>query len=70
MTVSEKVVAILNEDESAKKMNKLFNEAAEKQGLEGEELEGARQAMLMMLISNNPVAMQVMASETYEYFNQ
>jgi hypothetical protein len=70
MTVSQKVMEILNNDQSAKRMNKAFNEAAERQGLTGRELEGAREAMLMMLISNNTEAMRVMAQEVYNHHNQ
>lgn len=69
MTISEKVIAILNKDEKAVQMNKLFNEAAEKQGMIGAELENARQALLMMLISKNEEAMKVMAREAYAHFN-
>lgn len=70
MTVSDKVIEILNQDEKAKKLNTLFIETANKQGLQGEELEDARQTFLMMLIANSPEAMQVMAEETYNHFNQ
>jgi hypothetical protein len=70
MTVSEKVIAILNKDEAAKKLNKAFNKAAKERGLTGKELEDTRQSFLMMLISKNPEAMSVMAREAYEHFNQ
>jgi hypothetical protein len=70
MTVSDKVMEILNNDESAKKMNTVFIEAAERQGLTGKELEGAREAFIMMMIANNPEAMNVMATEVYNYHNQ
>lgn len=70
MTVSDKVINILNQDEKAKKLNTMFNETAAKQGLKGSELENARQTFLMMLISKNPEAMQVMAEEVYNYHNQ
>lgn len=70
MTVSEKVIEILNQDETAKKMNTLFIKAAESQGLTGNELEGAREAFMMMLISKNEEAMMVMAEYAYKHFNQ
>lgn len=60
-----KIMDILNKDEKAKKLNKAFNEAAERKGLTGTELENAREAFLMMIIANNPEAMQAMAKEVY-----
>lgn len=68
--MSEKVIAILNKDEKAKKLNTMFIEAAERQGLTGEELEKARESFLMLLISKNQEAMQVMAREAYEELNK
>lgn len=70
MTVSDKVIDILNKDEKTKRLNTIFIETAEKQGLTGEELEQARQIFLMLLIAKNPEAMSVMANEVYEHFNQ
>lgn len=69
MTVSQKVIDLLNQDEKAKKLNTLFNETATKQGLTGSELENARQTFLMMLIAKNPEAMKLMANEVWEYHN-
>jgi hypothetical protein len=70
MTVSDKVIALLNKDERAKRLNTLFNETAKKQGLTGSELADTRQTFLMLLIAKNPEAMQLMANETYNHFNQ
>jgi hypothetical protein len=69
MTISNKVIEILNKDEAAKKMNKAFNEAAERQGITGEEYNKAKQSFLMMMIANNPEAMEVMAREVYAHHN-
>jgi hypothetical protein len=69
MTVSQKVIELLNKDEQAKRMNTLFNETAAKQGLTGSELENARQTFLMMLIAKNPEAMSLMANEVWEHHN-
>jgi inorganic pyrophosphatase/exopolyphosphatase len=69
MTVSNKVIEILNKDAKAKEMNKAFNEAAERQGLTGEEFNKAKESFLMMMIANNPEALQVMAQEVYAHHN-
>ena len=67
--MSEKIMAILNKDEKAKKMHKAFNEAAERQGLTGEEYNKAKETFLMMMIANNPEAMKAMAQEVYAHHN-
>jgi hypothetical protein len=70
MTISTKVIEILNNDEATKKMHTAFNEAAERQGLTGETYNKAKETFLMMMIANNPEAMQVMAEEVYNHHNQ
>jgi hypothetical protein len=63
--MSEKIIEILNRDEKARKLNKSFLEACERQGLSAQEIIKARETFLMMMIANNPEAMKVMAQELY-----
>jgi hypothetical protein len=67
--MSEKIIALLNEDEQARLFLKRFEEAAESEGMIGEEYAEARKTILMMAIANNPEAMSIMANEIYETIN-
>lgn len=70
MTVSDKILEILNQDERAKRLNTLFHEAAKRQGLQGHELEEARKTFIMLMIAGNKQALETMANDVYDHFNQ
>ncbi|WP_342439318.1 hypothetical protein NSS79_10605 [Paenibacillus sp. FSL L8-0436] len=63
--ISESIISILNGDEKARRVLEAFNGAVASQGLSEVEAAQARQALMMMLIANNPQAMSVMALESY-----
>lgn len=67
--MSDKVMAILNNDERAKRLNTKFIALAEEQGLKGKDYDEARQTFLMMMIAGNKEAMNAMAEEVYEAHN-
>jgi pantoate kinase len=64
---SQKIIDVLNNDPKACEIMKEFKEAAERQSLTEVEYNKAHEAILMMLISNNEEATNVMAKEAYSY---
>jgi hypothetical protein len=66
---SDKIIAILNYDDRALNLLGAFERAAESQGLTGTEYNQAKNTMMMMFISGNDEAMNVMAKQVYEEAN-
>ena len=69
MTVSQKVIDILNKDEVSRKLNTVFQQAAKEEGLTGEEYQEAHKTFIMMCIARNPEAIELMADEIWEEVN-
>lgn len=67
--MKNKVIEILNKDERASRMMRKFEEAAIETELSEMEYEELRELMLTMLISRNPEAMAVMASNLHQEIN-
>lgn len=63
--MGSKIIEILNRDESARKINEAFNKAVISQGFNKEEIEKAREIMMMICIQNNKEAMNYMATKIY-----
>ncbi|QSF43501.1 hypothetical protein [Paenibacillus tianjinensis] len=63
---SDKIIEILNKDERAKNLLGAFERAAKNQGLTGEEYNQAKNTIMMMAISGNDEAMNIMAKQVYE----
>lgn len=70
MNVNDKIIAILNQDTRARILLESFNDAVERQGLTADEASEARKTLIMLLISRNPEAMDVMARDIYESFQE
>lgn len=69
MTVSQQIIDILNNDPKARRMKQLFENAADKANMYGEERQKAWETTLMIIISQNKEAMELMANEVWEEVN-
>ena len=65
MTTSDKVIQLLNENEQAKRFNKMWNEQTEKFGLAEEEKKNAEMMKMYIILLNNKEAIDIMAEEAY-----
>ena len=65
MTTSDKVIQLLNENEQAKRFNKMWNEQTEKFGLTEEEKKNAEMMKMYIILLNNKEAIDIMAEEAY-----
>ncbi|WP_405169324.1 hypothetical protein [Paenibacillus sp. FSL H3-0286] len=66
--IGKQIINILNKDKKAKEILSSFNEACENQKLTQLEMDKSRETLMMMLITRNPEAMEVMARDTYLSF--
>jgi hypothetical protein len=69
MTVSQQIIDILNNDPKARRMKQLFENAADKANMHGEERQKAWETTLMLIMSKNKQVMELMANEIYEEVN-
>lgn len=65
MKMADKVIQLLNENEEAKRFNKLWKEQTEKHGLTEDEKADAEIMKMCIILLNNKEAMDIMAEEAY-----